>query len=86
MPFDSQDFELMKSVRKTIREAGEMTATQLDALRKQGERGLANDERMIEAFNRMASAMENLTREVRQLREDLTPAIDKPKRLPPPAH
>lgn len=84
MPFDSQDFELMKSLRKAVREAGELTSAKLDQLRQQNDKGLANDERLIEAFNRMSRAVEGLAHEVRALREDLKPSIDKPKRLPPP--
>jgi hypothetical protein len=85
MPFDSQDFELMKSLRKATREAGEATAAKLEQIRLQNEKQLSNDERLIEAFNRLARAVEGLADEVRELREDLTPSIDKPRRLPPPA-
>ncbi|TAL30306.1 MAG: hypothetical protein EPN97_12860 [Alphaproteobacteria bacterium] len=85
MPFDSQDFELMKSLRKAVRETGEATAAKLEQLRLQNEKQLANDERLIEAFNRMSRAVEQLAHEVRELREDLKPSIDKPRRLPPPA-
>lgn len=85
MAFDSQDFELMKSLRKAVRETGEANAAKLEQLRLQNEKQLVNDERLIEAFNRVARAVEGLAHEVRELREDLTPSIDKPKRLPPPA-
>lgn len=84
MAFDAQDFELMKSLRKAVREAGELTTAKLDQIRLQNEKQIANDERMIEAFNRMARAIEGLAHEVHELREDLTPSIDKPRRLPPP--
>ncbi|TAL30307.1 MAG: hypothetical protein EPN97_12865 [Alphaproteobacteria bacterium] len=43
-----------------------------------------SDRRTAEAFNRIAAAIEGLTQEVRQLREDINPkALDKPK-LPAP--
>ena len=84
MAFDAQDFELMKSLRKAVRETGELTAAKLEQIRLQNEKQLANDDRLIAAFNRMAAAVEGLAKEVRELREDLTPSIDKPKRLPPP--
>lgn len=44
----------------------------------------AGDRRTAEAFNRIAAAIEGLTKEVRQLREEISPkALDKPK-LPSP--
>jgi hypothetical protein len=91
MALDSQDFELMKSVRAVTREAGEKTAQRLDIvidaqkkLLASSEKALANDDRLVAAFNRMATAIEGLTQEVKGLREDLSPAVDKPKRLPAP--
>jgi hypothetical protein len=43
-----------------------------------------NQKVILSAFNRMADAIEGLTREVRGLREELSPkALDKP-RLPTP--
>jgi len=39
---------------------------------------------MADAFNRIARALENLTAEVKGLREDLNPALDKSKKLPLP--
>ena len=91
MALDANDYNLLKSLRNTTREAGEATAKRLDdlvtaqrALVKASEKSLSNDERLIEAFNRMAAAVETLASEVKQLRDDLTPAVDKPKRLPQP--
>lgn len=91
MALDSQDFELMKSLRAAMRESGDKTVQRLDLvidvqkkLLASSEKALANDDRLVAAFNRMASAIEGLTQEVRGLREDLSPAVDKPKRLPPP--
>ena len=44
----------------------------------------ANQRAILSAFNRMADAIEGLTREVRSLRDELSPkALDKP-RLPAP--
>jgi hypothetical protein len=44
----------------------------------------ANQKALLSSFNRMAEAIEGLTREVRSLRDDLAPQkLDKPK-LPAP--
>jgi hypothetical protein len=44
----------------------------------------SNQRALLNTFNRMAEAIEGLTREVRAMREDLAPKkIDKPK-LPTP--
>jgi hypothetical protein len=90
MALDSQDFELMKTVRAAVRETGQVTAKKLDevvaaqrALLAASEKSLNNDQRLIEAFNRMATAIDGLASEVRALREDLSPPVDKPK-LPIP--
>lgn len=46
----------------------------------------ANHKALTASFNRMAEAIEGLTREVQNLRADLGPqSIDKPKKLPTPA-
>jgi hypothetical protein len=53
-------------------------------LTRVSEMQIANNRKMTEMFNRMATAIEGLTNEVRALREDLNPkALDKPK-LPSP--
>lgn len=90
MALDSQDFELLKTLRAATREAGEKTAQRLDAvvdaqrkLLAASEKALGNDDKLVAAFNRMAMAMESLAKEVRGLREDLSPPVDKPK-LPAP--
>jgi hypothetical protein len=91
MALDGSDFELLKSIRKTMRETGETTGQKIERvleaerdLLSVAKKSLGNDERLIEAFNRMAGALEELTGEVRALRADLTPPIDKPKKLPLP--
>lgn len=90
MAFDATDFKLMKSVRDNVREAGETTARKLDEvvasqreILKASQKSLSNDERLLDAFNRMARAVESLAEEVRGLREDLSPPVEKPK-LPAP--
>ncbi|MBI1214782.1 MAG: hypothetical protein GC185_03060 [Alphaproteobacteria bacterium] len=73
---DMSDYRLVQS----IREVNEDMLKELKALRAQQDRSLQNDLRMAEAFNRVAQALEGLTREVRGLRDDLTPPLDKPKK------
>ncbi len=91
MALDANDYNLLKSLRNATRETGEATAQRLDkivdaqrTLISATEKSLGNDERLIEAFNRMAEAVDNLASEVKQLRADLAPPVDKPKRLPQP--
>lgn len=90
MALDSQDFELLKTLRAATREAGDKTAQRLDVvidaqkrLLTASEKALGNDDKLVAAFNRMATAIEGLAKEVRGLREDLSPPVDKPK-LPAP--
>ena len=40
---------------------------------------------VVDGFNRVAAALEALTSEIKGLRTDLNPALDKPKKLPSPA-
>jgi hypothetical protein len=90
MALDSQDFELLKTLRAATREAGEKVAQRLDTvvdaqkkLLAASEKALSNDDKLVAAFNRMATAIEGLTKEVRGLREDLSPPLDKPKLAAP---
>ncbi|MDE1151983.1 MAG: hypothetical protein PW788_05530 [Micavibrio sp.] len=81
MSLDGQDYEMMKSIRKAIREGDEITA---NLLRQMNERQLKAQQDQTAAFNRVAAALENLTTEVRALRQDMSPQLDKQK-LPAPA-
>jgi len=62
--------ELLRGLRKDMRKASRQSQE--------------TDKQLIEAFTRVASAIEKLTAEVRGLREDLSPQLDKPKKLPAP--
>ena len=42
------------------------------------------DEALLEAFNRISRQLETLTQEIRALREDIHPPMDKPGRKLPP--
>ncbi|MCC7036262.1 MAG: hypothetical protein IT560_03035 [Alphaproteobacteria bacterium] len=43
-----------------------------------------NQKLMLAAFNKVAAALETLTGEIRDLRRDLNPELDKPVRLAAP--
>lgn len=75
MALDSSDFELLKSVRRVIREGDTAVIERLERLEEQQRESLALQRDMLEAFNRLARAVEGL-------REDLTPTMDKPKLRP----
>lgn len=82
--FDDDDYyldttdELLQKLRRDLHKATKEIV-------KAQEKGLKNDAQMLDAFNRVAKAMEALTEEVKGLRADLNPTLDKPGRLPGPA-
>ena len=63
-----------------IEEARKQASQEIKQL---GEAQQRNAGQLLAAFNRMAQAIENLTQEVRQLRDDLNPKMDKVK-IPAP--
>ncbi len=81
MPLDSQDFELLKSIRKALRDGDEITA---NMMRQMMEANNKSSAQTAAAFNRVAAAMETLTEEIRGLRRDIAPDLEK-KKLSPPA-
>jgi len=80
MALDSSDFQLIKSLRDAVREGDAATA---NLLRKMIEKNMETQTQNAQAFNRIATALESLAKEVKGLREDLAPQLEKPK-LPPP--
>ncbi|MBI1214781.1 MAG: hypothetical protein GC185_03055 [Alphaproteobacteria bacterium] len=87
MALDSQDFELLKTIRKAIREGDALTHDFMKRAAQREAQSLQVQQQMLEAFNRLAVQMETLTAEVREMRRELTPPLEKPKRGPikPPA-
>lgn len=71
MALDSDDFELIKSLRKAVRDGDEISHRLLRDLNARAEAQLEQQREMVKAFNRVADALEGL-------REDLTPKMDKP--------
>lgn len=84
MPIDFEDSSYYDDtntmLRKLRRDVHKTAAAVLEAQ----DMGLKNDEKMAEAFNRVATALEGLTAEIRGLRADLNPSLDKTRKLPAP--
>ena len=80
MPLDSSDFQLVQSIQKAIRDGDEITAK---LLRQLLENNNKSSSETAAAFNRVATAMENLTEEIRALRRDIAPNVEKKKLSPP---
>jgi len=76
MPMDKQDYDLVRSLRDAVRDGDEVTAR---LLRRMIEANMEAQSQTAAAFNRIALALENLTEEVKGLRADLAPQLDKPK-------
>lgn len=53
-------------------------------IRKASKKSEERDEKLAQAFTRVADALERLTQEVKGLREDLNPQLDKPAKMPAP--
>ena len=76
MALDSSDFKLISSLRDAVRQGDEVTA---NLLRKMIEKNMETQTQNAQAFNRIATALESLAKEVKGLREDLSPQLEKPK-------
>jgi len=71
MALDASDFDLVKSLRKAVRDGDEVTHRLLRTLNQHMEESNARQRELVQAFNRMADAIEGL-------RADLAPKLDKP--------
>ncbi|MDI1228675.1 MAG: hypothetical protein PSY14_13425 [bacterium] len=74
--YDDAD-DSMRGIRHDIRELGSMAEAAQEAQRKR-------DAQMLTAFNSIANALTALASEVKGLREDLSPQLDKPAKLSTP--
>lgn len=74
--YDDAD-DSMRGIRHDIRELGSMFDAAQAAQRK-------TDQQMLAAFNSIANALTALASEVKGLREDLSPQLDKPAKLGTP--
>lgn len=64
-----------------VREGTTESARELTALNRKIDQSLANDKALLEIFTRVSQQLGTLTDEIRGLRNDLNPAIDKPRKL-----
>lgn len=78
--FDEDYYDTEELLQKLRRDLSKAATRAFEAQ----EKGLKQDAQMLDAFNRMAQAVEALTEEVRGLRADLNPELDKPRKLPAP--
>ncbi len=67
-----------------VRATGKRTADAVEKIADVMKKSQTTDRELIEAFNKVAKQLEILTAEVRGLRQDLSPDLDKPA-LPGPA-
>ncbi len=74
--YDDAD-DSMRGIRHDIRELGSMAEAAQEAQCKR-------DAQMLNAFNSIANALTALASEVKGLREDLSPQLDKPAKLSTP--
>lgn len=75
----------LERIEGKVDEARRKTSEELQQLKKSAKSSAEMQEKLFEAFNRMTQVLENLSEEVRGLRSDLNPTLDKPKKLPAPA-
>lgn len=71
-----------EKLEEVQRETQGMVQDALHDLRRDIDAGGKNQDKMLEAFNRMAAALENLTEDIRALRRELKPVADKPPAKP----
>ncbi|MDP2205083.1 MAG: hypothetical protein Q8K65_02130 [Alphaproteobacteria bacterium] len=81
MPMDSTDLKVVREILAAVRNGDDVTQKLLRRLSDQLEKSADNDREIARAFNRTAEALERMTAEIRGLREDLTPSLEKPKKL-----
>jgi len=81
MPMDKIDIKVVRDILAAVRSGDEVTQKLLRRIGDQLEKDAENDREIARAFNRTAAALENMAAEIRGLREDLTPALQKPKKL-----
>lgn len=69
------DYYDRSQIEEKVENSRKKTTREIEQLRKDTQDG----------FNRVASALEALTKEIKGLRADLNPKLDKPAKLPAPA-
>lgn len=64
-----------------VREGTTESARELAALNRKADQALANDKALLEIFAKVSQQLGSLTDEIRELRNDLNPSLDKPRKL-----
>jgi hypothetical protein len=64
-----------------VREGSQNSARELARLNSKMDHSLANDNALLEVFKKVSQQLDTLTTEIRNLREDLNPKLDKPRKL-----
>ncbi len=71
-------------IKEAVTEAEQRVQKTLARMQEDMVQADGNQLKMLVAFNRVAAALEMLTGEIRELRADLNPELDKPVKLPAP--
>ncbi len=69
---------------KAAAEAEKRVQHTLSTMQSDMAEAAGNQKLMLQAFNKVAAALETLTGEIRDLRRDLNPELDKPVKLAAP--
>ncbi len=80
MPMDSTHLKVVREILAAVRSGDDTTHKLLRLFKEQDEKGNAE---LAKAFNRVADSLDDMTRELRALREDLKPSLKKPKLASP---
>jgi len=71
-------------IEEKVEDARKMTSREIAELRAEMRAGHKTQQQLLEAFNRMTVVLEGLAEQVKGLRADLNPQLDKPVKLPAP--
>ena len=68
-----------------VRQGTTESASELAKLNGKADQALANDKALLEIFKKVSQQLDTLTTEIRALRNDLSPSLDKPRKLGKPS-
>ena len=71
-------------IQDTVKEAEQRVQRTLSQMQSDMAKADGNQQLMLAAFNKVVAALETLTGEIRELRRDLKPELDKPVKLAAP--
>lgn len=64
-----------------VRKGSTESARELAKLNAKADQSLAHDKALLEIFKKVSQQLDTLTNEIRELRNDLSPSLDKPRKL-----